>query len=365
MQDCIGSWLKRNCTCPLCKNNVLEAFKVQQYEARQARRNRRRQAAAAAAAAAPGTAEGAASDGNLTPRSNGSGSSGSPTRESWAAAVHVQQQVEMTAVHFAGGAAGQGVSRSPSPWLPLEGLQPPSPAAAALPDSSEGEDAVVAITLQPAGAVLGRAGRLPPLPQLSPGSGANGMQRSASDSTTAAVPPLLIPPSPSFSVLSLQSGTVLATPEDFAPAAAAAAAVLAGTASRQRSISPSGLADAASSAAQASVTALRTSSINLGRRLHAMLSPPSGTGDSGMHGGSSSSPQAAAAGPLSAPRVAVSIYAYAGSPSGGEDADVGTPQQQQQQQQEGSSPHQAITVLSLPGTVDNDNGQAQSPQARP
>jgi len=27
LQECINSWLKRNCTCPLCKCNVLEAFK--------------------------------------------------------------------------------------------------------------------------------------------------------------------------------------------------------------------------------------------------------------------------------------------------------------------------------------------------
>ena len=73
VQECIGSWLKRNCTCPLCKSNVLEAFKVQQYEARQARRNQRRGLTAPAIAAV--------SDGSSSPTSSSSGSSRRPKRQ--------------------------------------------------------------------------------------------------------------------------------------------------------------------------------------------------------------------------------------------------------------------------------------------
>jgi hypothetical protein len=185
----------------------------------------------------------------------------------------------------------------------------------------------------------------------------------------AAMPQLVIPPSPSASMVSLQSGTVLATPEDFAPAAAAAAAhTAADMAGRQRSTSP--IAEAAASAAQASVAAVRTSSRTLSRRLHVLLSPrtAAGAGTDGTAGdpagsqsgvslassrGGSPLPTLLPAGPPAGAgphRVAVSIYAYAGHPIGTEE-DAG--QQQDGSQLAAGSPHQAITVLTLPGAVED------------
>lgn len=379
-KECIGSWLKRNCTCPLCKNNVLEAFKVQQYEARQARRNQRRGLTAPALAAA--TAAAAAS-------SNGSSSpSSSSSRAAEAAAQDIQQQqfVEMTTLHPLGPSAaaaspvpGWAGSRSESPWLPVDGggLRAPSPAAAALPgqaDSSSGEG-VVALTVLPARTAVGR---LPPLqhPQQQQQPGGSWLRSLTPAAVAANAPPLVIPPSPSPSMLSLslQSGSVLATPEDFAPAAAAAAAHLAETASsRPRSTSPTaGLADAA----QASVAALRTSSRNLGRRLHVLLSPtsaaaPAAAGTSVGATPDASGSHAAAGGsvrrgnsplpplppvpgsfvvtPPGIPRVAVSIYAC-------------DPSLLQQQGAGGSSgEHQAIAMpTNLPGSVDG-SGQGERP----
>jgi hypothetical protein len=304
--------------------------------------------------------------------------------------------LEMTAVQHVGAAAWPH-SRSPSPWPPLDGSRASTPAGAAaggvLPPSEGLQgSAVVALSMLPAGS---RPGRLPPLlqPALHTAAGEHPQHHSSTGSwllsltsaghpaAAAASPPsVIIPPSPSPSpsMVSLQSGTVLATPEDFAPAAAAAAAHIASpAAARQRSTSPTVLADAA----QASVAALRASSRNLGRRLQVLLSPSAmapavndtttattaaggyaGTGLSSSGGPSSPQQQEPQpglvlgtlppAGPAG-PRVAVSIYAYAGHPTS---ADHELDAQQQQQQQ---SPHAAITVLNLPGSVEQGSGEQQ------
>jgi hypothetical protein len=269
------------------------------------------------------------------------------------------------------GWAGSG---SESPWLPVDGggLRAPSPAAA---DNSSVEG-VVALTVLPARTAVGR---LPPLqhPPQQQQPGGSWLRSLAPAAVVANAPPLVIPPSPSPSMLSLslQSGSVLATPEDFAPAAAAAAAHLAETAasSRPRSTSPTaGLADAA----QASVAALRTSSRNLGRRLHVLLSPTSAAAPAAAGAGAGATPdasgsQAAAGGsagrgnsplpplppvpgsfvvtPTGIPRLAVSIYAC-------------DPSLLQQQGAGGSSgEHQAIAMpTNLPGSVDV-SGQGEHP----
>jgi hypothetical protein len=295
----------------------------------------------------------------------------------------------MTAVQHVGAAAWPH-SRSPSPWPPLDGSRASTPAggaAAAGVSPSErlqGEgDAVVALSMLPVGS---RPGRLPPLlqPALHTAAGEHPHHSStgswllsltsaghpAAAAAAPSPPSVIIPPSPSPSMISLQSGTVLATPEDFAPAAAAAAAHIASpAASRQRSTSPTALADAA----QASVAALRASSRNLGRRLQVLLSPSAAatTGDApaatAAAGGSSSGPSSPQqqgphpgglvlgtlppTGPAGQ-RVAVSIYAYAGHPTSA-DQDLDAQQQQQQ------SPHAAITVLSLPGSVEQGSSEQQ------
>lgn len=370
VQECIGSWLKRNCTCPLCKNNVLEAFKVQQYEARQARRNQRRGLTAPAITAAAG----APSDGSSSP-TNSSSSSSSRAAEAAASDIQQQQYVEMTSLHPVGAPAaaspvpGWEGSRSESPWLPVDGgLRAPSPAAVALPGHADGSgEGVVALTVLPARTP---AGRLPPLQhhqqQQQPGSNGSWL-RSLAPAAAAGAPALVIPPSPSPSMLSLslQSGSVLATPEDFAPAAAAAAAHLAETASRSRSMSPSsGLADAA----QASVAALRSSSRTLGRRLHVLLSPSSAAPPAVAGASPDASSSQAASGSIGrgnsplppllpvpgsfvvasgVSRVAVSIYAC-------------DPSLLQQQGAGSSGEHQAIAMPNLPGSVDG-SGQGERP----
>lgn len=346
--------------------------------------------------------EAGASEGSSTP---GSSHRGSHDMD----AAYRQQHIEMTALHPLGASTAPspvagwvGGSRSGSPWPPLDPHRGPSPAGAALPGQADSGDAVVALTLLPVGA---RGGRLPALQQQQgahagvgsdrdhPG-GSNGswlmsltpagLQTTPPAGSGAApaamgrVPSLVIPPSPSqLSMVSLQSGSVLATPEDFAPAAAAAAAHAAESASQQRSMSPSALADAA----QASVAALRSSSRRFGRRLQVLLSPasaapPAPVDAQSQHIGAApvatraASATAAGAQGIAArgtsplpplppapggPRVAVSIYAYAGHPAGAED-DAG---QQQAPEQLGagshlasSGEHQAIRVGSLPGSVE-------------
>lgn len=361
---------------------------MQQYEARQGRRNRRRGHADSPSAAAAGSS---ASDGSNTPTS----SSGSHALEV-AAGAQQQQHVELTAIHAirrseaTSPAAGWGASRPFSPWPQMDAHRAPSPAAAGLPGHTDTGDAVMALTMLPAAV---RPGRLPPLQQpqhglhtvsgVSPSSNGHWLLSLAPTGTQAAAaasggaPALVIPPSPSPSMLSLQSGMVLATPEDFAPAAAAAAALVAEhSASRQRSISPTAaLADAA----QASVAALRSSSRTLGRRLHVLLSPSAGapsvelgaaspapavntstqaTGSSRASRGSSPLPPLPVAPGAFSPggaRVAVSIYAYAGHPVGA-DEELGMVHQQQEQQDmagstDRSGSHQAISMLDLPGSV--------------
>ncbi|KAF6259952.1 hypothetical protein COO60DRAFT_947623 [Scenedesmus sp. NREL 46B-D3] len=385
-KECIDSWLNRNCTCPLCKANVIHGFantaagsnNTTQQVQRSTRRHRHGRAGSAAAAG-DGDAAGEAGSGDHH---------------------HADMDASANAA-AAGGAAGLAAAAE------IEMVHAPAGAAAINATEQYAGQLRAAYPAVYIGSAEGSSWK------QSDSSGSNNSESEANGRSSRA------PLSPAASPGTLQSGTVQASSADFAAAAAAAAAAIAAAAAGAEEEQPdatagSNAAAAAAaarsgattppgavagsfgstmSAAQASVSALRSSSWVWGRRLQGLLRAPSvGAPDAPAAAADTDSAASSGAGhhtvelrpaavvgsrqpmgdahsrnssrasarspelvlataPVAPGRVAVSIYAYAGNPQplgGGaeEQAQTGPElegivvepaiylQQQQQQQQQ-------------------------------
>ncbi|KAF8058357.1 gol [Scenedesmus sp. PABB004] len=344
-RECIDSWLSRNCTCPLCKANVLRAFAGGAQGAGQqpaSRRRRRSQRRAVAHAPGSGGGGGGGEQGADAGSSSGSSSGSGAGHTSSSSERSSSSQPGTPGAAAALGGAAAGVWAASEIELPAVSSLGGRSTSAALHG-----DAVAAVAQLPSPAAHQWQGRLPPLALP---SGAAGAALSPKDGGGAA--PVgggggaeqqgRMSRAPSLGAL--QAGTVHAVPADFAAAAAAAAAALA-AAQQQPAVAaiagadpgsagpaspPAGPLGGALGAAQAGVSAIRDSGRELGRRLHGMLRASSGGGGGGIDGGGDAPAPAAglAVGrtspepPQSSGRVAVSIYAYAGHPATDDDDEL-------------------------------------------